>query len=366
MRNKKGAIEIQFNWIFILIVGAIILVFFLTIINKQKTIAEDQISSSIKINLGAILTGARAATSTASRINIPDIDIIFDCDGYIVGKANAIRSKHSFSPDLIKGPVIISWTKDWYMPYRVTNFLYVTTPFVRYIFIKDANGVVEEIYNTFPNRTIIDQGESKAFFTKDLIDVKEVANIKDLNHYKVRFIFAGSIDPETAEFTLPNLGGVKRKDYTAVKISATSYDDLEGVGELIFYEKAGDYFRETDRTVYLGEASAFGAIFADKAETYNCNMQRALNTLQIVNSIYLDRTGRLYDNSFSLSDGCDSPYLGAKGNMQEINSSIPWIRIGNTPALTINSLIYSKIYSKASRIKGWNEQALKLSCPAIY
>lgn len=359
MMKKRGAIEVQFNWIFILIAGAVILGFFLTIINKQKTIAEDQISSSIKINLGAVLTGAKAATATASRINIPNIDIVFDCDGYIVGKANAIRSKTAFSPSLIRGPVIMSWTRDWYMPYRVSNFLYVTTPYIRYIFIKDGGGIVENIYNTMPNRTIIDQGEVKAFFTKELLDISDVAGIKDLNHYKVRFIFSGSTAPESA-FSLPKLGGVKRRDYTAVKIVANNYADLDGTGEVIFYEKTGDSFIEVDRSAYLGEASVFGAIFTDEAETYNCNMQRALNSLEIVNTIYLDRTDRLYNYSFG-SD-CQIPYLDAKTNMQDINASIHLIRFGATSASTISSAIYSK----ASLIKGRNEQALSLSCPAIY
>ena len=251
MLQKRGAIEIQFNWIFIIIAGIIILGFFFSIINKQKTIVEEQVSISIKTNLGAVLTGARAAVSTASRINIPDIDIIYDCDGYIIGKTNAIRTKTSFSPNLIKGPVIMSWTHEWNMPFRVTNFLYITSPFVRYIFV-NTGPIAEEVYNMMPNRTITDQGEVKAFFNKELVSPSEIPELKDKNNYKIRFIFFA--DSEPTSVTLPKFGGLKSRDYSAVKINANSIQDLQGTGELVFYERRGDNFREKDSSVFIGEA----------------------------------------------------------------------------------------------------------------
>ncbi len=39
---KKGAIEIQFNWLFVLIVGAVILIIFSGIIIKQKNISVEK------------------------------------------------------------------------------------------------------------------------------------------------------------------------------------------------------------------------------------------------------------------------------------------------------------------------------------
>ena len=44
--NKKGIIEIQFNWIFVLVVGAIILVFFFGFVQKQKSFAEEKNAGS--------------------------------------------------------------------------------------------------------------------------------------------------------------------------------------------------------------------------------------------------------------------------------------------------------------------------------
>ncbi len=355
MLQKRGAIEIQFNWIFILIIGVIILGFFISIINKQKTIAEDQISASIKINLGAVLTGSRASAATASRINIPNIDIIYDCDGYIVGKANAIRAKTSFSPELIKGPVIMSWTHEWSMPFRVTNFLYITSPFVRYVFV-NIGSVAEEVYDIMPNRTIIDHGEVKAFFTKELVESADILNLKDQNHYKVRFVFFGGTDP--ASYPLPKLGGVKRKDYTAVRINANSLQDIQGTGELVFYEKKGDRFEETAKSVFIGEASAIGSIFTDDPETYECNMQMAFNMLQIVNTIYWDRANMLKSHYQTATDtnNCQIVYTNADSFFRSINQSARRF----TPAYA------SSLKSAADAVMRINEDTLQRSCPAIY
>ncbi|MEA3514928.1 MAG: hypothetical protein U9R34_05605 [Nanoarchaeota archaeon] len=364
MIKKRGSIEIQFNWIFILIAGMIILGFFLSIVNKQKHIAEDQISASIRINLGAVLTGTSAARDTASRINIPNIDIIYDCDGYIIGRADAIRAKTSFAPSLVKGPVIISWTRDWYMPFRVTHFLYITSPFIKYIFVRDTAGVAEYVYNALPNRTIMDKGEVKAFFSKELVDFSKINEIKDQNHYKVRFIFFGD-NPKDADIE-SLFGGLKNKDFTAVKIDANGISDLNGVGKLTFYVKKMGGFKEisgVSESAYIGEASAFGAIFADDPETYNCNMQRAFNTFKLVNTIYFEKVKGLKEDSQTHGDaGCQDPYTHAMGHLEALNTNIPYVKLGYTESGQISSWILTP----ADLISAENENALYKSCPAIY
>ena len=367
MMKKRGAIEVQFNWIFILIAGIVILGFFLSIVNKQKHIAEDQVSASIRINLGAVLTGTSAASATASRINIPNIDIIYDCDGYIVGRADAIRTKTSFAPSLVKGPVIISWTRDWHMPFRVTNFLYITSPFVKYIFVNDSAGVAEHIYNALPNRTIMDQGEVKAFFSKELVDFNKINEIKDQNHYKIRFIFFED-GPENADID-GLFGGLKNKDITAVKIHANDISKLDGVGELTFYTKKLGKFTEiwgASESAYIGEASVFGAIFADDPETYNCNMQRAFNTFKLVNTIYLEKVKELkeYYQNDPMADpnDCQTPYINARDYLEMLDTKIPDVKLGYTGSGQISSWILSP----ADQLDQHNEDALYRSCPAIY
>jgi hypothetical protein len=228
--------------------------------------------------------------------------------------------------------------------------------------VKDAGGVIEHIYDTFPNRTIVDQGETKAFFSKELIGENEIEGLQDRNHYKVRFIFAGgagTINPSTVY--LPTLGSVKSRDLTAIKIGAESPAQLDSMGELIFYRKGRTNLASIGRTFYAGEASAFGAIFAEDPESFICNMERAFNSLDIVNRVYSDRAGSLIGEfqaapSGSPLNACQTPYSGTSDYFEAIDA--------NTGSYAPSNVTF--VYGAAQGIAFQNEEALKRSCPAIY
>ena len=67
-KGKRAAIEVQFNWIFILIIGGIILMFFFGIVKSQKTVSEKKISGTVRRDMRAILTGSGISAGTASLI----------------------------------------------------------------------------------------------------------------------------------------------------------------------------------------------------------------------------------------------------------------------------------------------------------
>ena len=58
MENKKGVIEVQFNWVFIIIIGAVIIAFFVNMSMKQKGVSEEKLSVTIAEHMKTILTGA--------------------------------------------------------------------------------------------------------------------------------------------------------------------------------------------------------------------------------------------------------------------------------------------------------------------
>ena len=88
--NKKAMIEIQFHWIFILIVGAVILLFFATMIYRQKTVSETGISADVLVNLESIISGSMISTKTLNLLDIPKgTEISYkDCNQYEVGPYN--------------------------------------------------------------------------------------------------------------------------------------------------------------------------------------------------------------------------------------------------------------------------------------
>ena len=149
--KKKGVIEVQFNWIFTLIVGALILALFSSIIIKQKSSSENTISATLLTNLETILVGAKISTGTINVIDMPKTNIEFSCNQYSQGNAQKqIRDKVIFSPNLLKGKQLITWALEWKVPFKITNFLYVTSPEVRYILI-GTDSTFKIINSTIPN-----------------------------------------------------------------------------------------------------------------------------------------------------------------------------------------------------------------------
>ncbi len=285
--KKNGVTELQFNWIFILIAGAIIVVFFFNIIAKQKEFSDIRISSSIITKLESILTGAQVSTGTVNVIDIPKIDIEFECNKYsIVPIPKSTKGNVIFSPGLLKGKRLITWALDWNLPYRVTNFLYLTDPEFRYVIVNNSWGLGKQVYDELP-------GE----MNKELIDENNFQAFTDKNNYKVKFIFFENINSSV----LSKLGQMPDEDVTAVNINATTA--ILDAGTIQFLQKNGTSWKEKGATYYLKKESLFGAIFADDVEMYDCVMKKAFKKLNLVTKIYLERSKKL-EKYYGIYDKC--------------------------------------------------------------
>ena len=62
--SRKAQIETQFNWLFILVAGAVILIFFAGIVIKQKSSSEQKIAENVMTDLQSIFTGGSVSTGT--------------------------------------------------------------------------------------------------------------------------------------------------------------------------------------------------------------------------------------------------------------------------------------------------------------
>ena len=290
MIAKKGEVEIQFNWILILIAGALIFLFFFSIINWAKDSSDQGISLKIARNLDAILTGASIPRDTAEVIdNIPFERIEFSCGSYHVDKSpnsRAITNKIIFAPTRLEDGMMVTWSYAWDVPFRVTNFLLVSSQRVRYIFITNngANELFQRLNETFP--TDLD--------SKFYVNPASIA-FDDYNNFKVRLIYINT-GPNDAHIDANYFKRMGAEDVTALKITPTS----DSGGEVVFYRKTEPSVNPAFRcylrgdalpclgstSKYFGYASLLGAIFSENPEDYECNMEKAFDRLGNVAEIY--------------------------------------------------------------------------------
>ena len=367
--NKRGVIEVQFNWIFILIAGALILSGAFYFVNVQRKISDRTTSQQILQDLERIITEASIWSGVAFPFNIPDIPVALDCDGcYLRGYGLDFRHQTVFGPNTIRGDSLTIWVMQWAVPFKVANFVYFTSPEVRYVFVDD-DGFIEYLNETVEHRN---EEKGTLIIRKDVTNSRnyDVARnelyLTDTNNYKVRFIFSdnSNVGPSV------NLPGFVQKlpdsDVTALQIipdsSLVSDDEkLAGFGEIKFYQKQGNILVEKGSSFYIGKASLYAALFTDSKNTYECVMLKAFARMKILNELYRRRTEDLKNFADSRTGSersqwqhCIMPYATALDAFDEI-SMLDWSEAG-----------ISSLQQSINTLQAHNQNLQILGCRTLY
>jgi hypothetical protein len=367
--GKKGAIELQFNWIFTLVVGGLIIVMIIFFINNQVKSAEFESHVSLQEKLDTVMQNARQSDDSLFSINVDDVSIraFESCsDGFYMNDDKNLRLSTDlvFSPKLLETDtnMMVLWSVPWEMPYKVTNFMYMTVPDVRYVFVNGTDiATVKYLKGIYSDRNQISFPNN---ITKEMITpgVGAGINLMNKNNYKIRFVVMnqeGGCGPYTV-----NMGTVPAdSDVSLVCIEVDSRTGgLDGYGKVYYFrENTPGNFLKNDAGYFLGRASLIGAIFAEDEGQFKCIMGMAYTRLNRVTEIYKYRTGALDTYYSTQTDSyCyqSAIYYNSKDSLDEIIKSIP-------PPLN-EPYIYEKAVSSPQSVKNMNLLAQQRSCPTIY
>jgi len=336
--KKRGQFEIQFNWIFVLAAGVLILLFASVFVLKQKDISDRSVDQSVSNSLKAIIAGAEASTDTLNFVDIPKVKIEFECGKYRVGSASkSFQIMSVFAPSKIESNKLLTWTLDWNIPYRVTNFLYLTSPNVRYILVgDDTDNLAYKVNKSMPKE-----------LNKEWITPGDIGTVNDKNDAKVRFVF---FNRNKEDSVVLKFSKMREEDVTALEVFGDG-----NKGDVEFFEKKGNNFESKGSSYYLRLPSLIGAVFTEDLELYNCVMDSAFKKLNIVTKIYKKKTGNLaghYNNEGDTVCANDhgSGYLGA---ILTASANFGWPQI---VAVNTNSIA----------LELQNKQAQLHSCALIY
>ncbi|MFO7678225.1 MAG: hypothetical protein R6V50_07590, partial [Thermoplasmatota archaeon] len=245
---KKAQISSQFNWVFILIAGVIILTFFISIVNRQKDQADTKISINVINSFKTLMKSSMVKEDSTQIMSMPTQEIKFYCEldtctvhgcysGYgVKGTGIGISSDLMaiFSPKVISGRNLITSNMDWNMPFRVTNLLFVTTDQARYIVVNDTGNYFEKYRKVFPDNITIDF-------------VNSVDEISDQNFYEVRYIFFN--EPESDILTYDYLEPRGGKD--SKRVSLVNIKHSGPIGETVYYSVNKTTIEKDDSVSYF-------------------------------------------------------------------------------------------------------------------
>jgi len=337
----RSSIQMQFNWIFVLIAGAVILASVFAFISKQKGISEKKIADTLIKDIETLATVA-ATGKGAEPIQTPRTEVRFVCDetcscNIEVGAwTRSFKEKLIFSPKSLEGTSMLFWAMDWKVPFRVTNFLLLTNRQVKYFFIYGDDSFSKGFYQQV--RDLIPESIDFEFSKVDLF------NAKDDDYEKVRFVFIG-VDPGSLSEFLDE--SFEKVDVSAVQLMR---------GKAIFYKKTDPKklaFATTEHPVF-GDAAYFAAMIAEDSNMYRCNMQRAFRKLSTISEILHIRAEYLQDKTSETNLLCG--YQAAMDHFQS------YIDLGNQARFNIDS----PTGFPYEALEATNHELLLEGCPLVY
>jgi hypothetical protein len=311
MEKKKGQLTLTFNWIFVLIAGTMILLFFIGIIVKQKTVSEQKLNFDVVTVMNSIFTGSTVSEKTINFVDISGLsgfEIFFDCElddggGYddlfaqfgITSSTASIELPLNviFAPKTMEGNEMITWSLPYKMPFKVMDLLMVTSTSIKYYII---GGEGSEFRANLENAT-------SGFTIEFISDISEISAVGNLYHVRVIDLDGNTlVDGDELPEELINAGTGK---VTGVLVSKTH-------SEVDYFTASGAVWSKLTSAGYIPiiasglnekEAALYGALFAADDEIYKCNMMKAFKRYSILVEMYLQKLESL--NTYYASTGPD-------------------------------------------------------------
>lgn len=330
MNNKRAAIEIQFNWIFIVIVGAILFLFIISLVFNQKKSADTQLTQDVLKKISSNIKGKQQLTNTFSQIETIKTSYVFSCDPETLISdfkiANAQREQLPleiiFTPREFTAQKIDLLTLDFNVPFTVTRFIYISPSNMIFIIYNASENqeYSRDIYDALPN------------VNKKFVDSESaLANIlKSYNTYRV-ICFKDSCP----------------RNYNYINIEPSIEGNVFSYGSISYNSRIS-----RNSVNYFGKESLLGAIYSDNQKYYLCQMNRALKQFELKRQLYEKRIEILQREFQNTNSECYNVLV------------LPLTTLRN---MENKGLEDSKdLYELSNRLKNDNTDLLFRGCPLIY
>jgi len=347
--------ESQLNWIFILIVGAIIIAFFSVIVLKQKGASDIKVSGKLTKQLNTVFVGAKSSSGTLQEIATPNLQVRFACNDYYIGQVSQrLGNRVIFAPEYLSGNKVTTWTLDWTAPFKIASFLFVTTPKIRYVLVLvgSDDSLLKKINLSLPVK--LNRNFNLITYSGD-----DYKNLKPLGEDSTRFIFFGG----SASFK-PKIPSA----FVGKKAKASALQVFPSQNKLRFFQLNGNSFLDlTAKSAfgpsgpipYLDEFFLLGAVFSDNPKTYSCLVDKAWKNWNIVTKVFNTKFNSI--SSLYKGTSCEGFY---KNNLDlETLQKTTAKGFGKSAGLATD---LSNLAAAITNLQRTNQRAQLSSCPLIY
>lgn len=319
MGTRRGQIELTFNWIYVLIAGAVILLFFVGLVVKQKAVSEERLNTELVRVIESILGGAAVAEKTKNVVDtagLADYTLYFQCEDGVSEygiKDSSARAEDMinplFTPAEIRATSLITWSLPYTFPFKVIDLLIISSSNTQY-YVLDSSTVGAPFTIEFLNAT---EGFNIEWITK----LEEADPGKNS---PTRFIdVAGNFVQDGASVPA-SFQDVRDERLTAVA--------FVGEHQLNYFQKKGMQWKKLNAQpipiISISperDAAKYAALFAADGEQYRCNLRKAFTRLQYLGELYLLKISDLQQyyeplRGSATAERCLNYLVSDEGNMQ--------------------------------------------------
>jgi hypothetical protein len=238
------------------------------------------------------------------------------------------------------------WVLPWDMPFRITNFVYVTSPDTVYFLVYNSNteNFVKEINYSRNEISLFDE-MIKIVVNQSNLEYK----LNKFSHLKTRVVY---INNTCLDLQIPNGAD------SAVCIEVNNNNGaLKGWGKVLFYQEQDN----TKKSYFLGRASLFGAILSEDHTQFECSMQKAYVRMDKILDIYQYRSINLSEGSGLQSSECRLLHANSKEKIDDMKDCL-----SNGGIVPKEECLYQKAYSGVNSLASLNQESKLRSCVYVY
>src|SRR3989338_4189306 len=282
--NKKGEGE-QFNWIFVIVAGSIILGFFIMFTFKYVELQEKRqdvdtvrffggkvIAASSRSQVGS--GGAAIDSNEQEGLRFGyNVNLGYRCSvnesAIIINKGDnawyKLKDEVVFMDSSMKVNSLDLWILPWNYPFFVTNFIYLGDPKTTFYLVWDGSTkeFVEnlDVTSAFKiekisrNQLSLKQNSKVVFFSESKPSKQDILALKK-NITDVGFVYVS----------------IARREASFYDLKQGSWSD-----RVKFYISKDNY------------GQIFGTIFSDSAENFECNVKKSLDRAKVIAEVYSRR-----------------------------------------------------------------------------
>lgn len=321
--NKKAFSSQLFNWIFVVVAGSLILLFFVRFAFQQTQIFGEkgsvELISSLEDQLEAFSISEKSSKLVSLGYNT---DLEIDCERIVNENIPKRTNLIIFSPSKLSGKSISAWTRSWEFPYQISNVFYLTNENSRYLLVYDKDSFEKVSNFNFPSSFNLQKINLDNLNLDDL-----AANTKNLQN--LNLIYFTKIQRPTEIFNKFS------KNINLVEINLKD-------NEIKIFKKDGT----VTYSYFLEESILFGAIFGP--ENFNCIKDKALAKLNLVTEVYSQKAS--YLSLKTTNQLCKAKYY-------EISNTLDTFKGADSKQI---------LYDLKDKIKTQNKGLEKNACSQIY